>query len=471
MPDAPVFRWELWQGYLDTLSNLTQTLKEIQNPDFMRKIEEINRKIAAIRLEILSVESYPERWYPLYLKVSGPFWLELSHLLMGLVEISHPAFDQKSLGNLKEITEQVERHHSAVQRTIFELVPWIPFFENAPQPLGEPQFLQTLEELKKSLPYNLALGQIHRQTEAALPHIGVLRRLLKEKSPADRTAGSSPSLTEIGQWQTWQKWVEDLAGTLAHVDASSTALLVRFEQIIARAERYVQEMDFRFLYQPERRVFHIGFNLDAGLLDNNYYDLLASESRIASIIAIAKGEVPQSHWLHLSRPVTRVEGANVLLSWSGTMFEYLMPPLFLRSYPGTLLANSTDGAVRHQIAYGKLKNVPWGISESGFYRFDASKSYQYRAFGVPGLGFKRGLGDDLVIAPYASLMAINDKPGEVAHNLVKLAGYKMIGRYGVYEAIDFTPFRLLLDEKICGCRRIYGAPSGDDPDGNGKLLS
>ena len=304
MPDAPVFRWELWQGYLDTLSNLTQTLKEIQNPDFMRKIEEINRKIAAIRLEILSVESYPERWYPLYLKVSGPFWLELSHLLMGLVEISHPAFDQKSLGNLKEITEQVERHHSAVQRTIFELVPWIPFFENAPQPLGEPQFLQTLEELKKSLPYNLALGQIHRQTEAALPHIGVLRRLLKEKSPADRTAGSSPSLTEIGQWQTWQKWVEDLAGTLAHVDASSTALLVRFEQIIARAERYVQEMDFRFLYQPERRVFHIGFNLDAGLLDNNYYDLLASESRIASIIAIAKGEVPQSHWLHLSRPVT-----------------------------------------------------------------------------------------------------------------------------------------------------------------------
>ncbi len=115
------------------------------------------------------------------------------------------------------------------------------------------------------------------------------------------------------------------------------------------------------------------------------------------------------------------------------MFEYLMPPLFLRSYPGTLLADSTRGAVLHQIAYGKAKGVPWGISESGFYRFDANQNYQYRAFGVPGLGFKRGLGDDLVIAPYASLMAIGYEPQSVVRNLAGLIEHNMIGLYGVYE--------------------------------------
>ena len=201
-----------------------------------------------------------------------------------------------------------------------------------------------------------------------------------------------------------------------------------------------------FCMNLQRHVFHNGFNLDAGQLDQNYYDLLASEARIASIVAIAKGDVPQNHWLHLGRPVTRYEGAYVLLSWSGTMFEYLMPPLFLHSYPGTLLADSARGAILRQIAYGKEKSIPWGISESGFYRFDGNHNYQYRAFGVPGLGFKRGLGDDLVISPYASLMAIGYDPYAVAVNLEDLIKHKMIGLYGVYESIDFTTDRLLLNQ-------------------------
>ena len=224
-------------------------------------------------------------------------------------------------------------------------------------------------------------------------------------------------------------------------------ILDHYAAIDETAERYIREMDFRFLYSSQRRVFHIGFNLDAGLLDNNFYDLLASEARIASIIAIAKRDVPQSHWVYLSRPVSRVEGVNTLLSWSGTMFEYLMPPLFLRSYPGTLLADSARGAVKHQIAYGQSKRVPWGISESGFYRFDAGQSYQYRAFGVPGLGFKRGLSDDLVIAPYASLMAVGFDPHAVIKNIRKLISQNMFGLYGFYEALDFTSSRLLINEK------------------------
>ncbi|MBE0697876.1 MAG: hypothetical protein IH586_13220, partial [Anaerolineaceae bacterium] len=206
-------------------------------------------------------------------------------------------------------------------------------------------------------------------------------------------------------------------------------------------------MDFRFLYEPDRRIFHIGYNLEAAMLDRNFYDLLASEARIASLIAIAKGEVNQEHWVYLNRPVTEVDGRRVLLSWSATMFEYLMPPLFLRSYKGTLLDESARGAVQHQMTYAREKGVPWGISEAGFYRFDNNQSYQYRAFGVPGLGFKRGLGDDLVIAPYASLMAMPIFPHEVMANIQKMIALKMLGLYGFFESTDFTSERMPLDRK------------------------
>ncbi len=201
-------------------------------------------------------------------------------------------------------------------------------------------------------------------------------------------------------------------------------------------------MDFRFLYNNRRRVFHIGYNLDAAHLDDNYYDLMASEARLTSLIAIAKGDVPTEHWLHLNRPVTRVNGTRVLLSWSATLFEYIMPTLFLKSYPDTLLDESAEGAVNWQVEYGLEKGLPWGISESGFYRFDANLNYQYRAFGVPGLGFKRGLSDDLVVAPYASLMSVKFAPKKVLQNAERLEEMGMLGLYGFYEAIDFTEKRL-----------------------------
>ena len=256
------------------------------------------------------------------------------------------------------------------------------------------------------------------------------------------------------------EWLDKLSQAFTHADEHAYSLTNQFTQIMTQAEQFVDQMDFGFLYHLQRRVFHIGFNLATGQLDLNYYDLLASEARIASIIAIAKGDVPQTHWMHLGRPVTRTEGAYVLLSWSGTMFEYLMPPLFLRSYPGTLLADSSRGAVLQQIAYGKAKGIPWGISESGFFRFDANQNYQYRAFGVPGLGFKRGLGDDLVIAPYASLMAIAFEPQSVVQNLANLIKYKMIGLYGVYEAIDFTTERLPLNKKSAVVREYMAHHQG-----------
>ena len=210
----------------------------------------------------------------------------------------------------------------------------------------------------------------------------------------------------------------------------------------ARAERLVTAMDFAFLYDRRRHLFHLGFNVTADALDRHHYDLLASEARLASFVAIAKGDVPVKHWVHLGRPMGRAAGRLVLLSWSATMFEYLMPPLLLREGRRTLLGTSCAAAVRAQIDYAARRGVPWGISESGYYAFDAQRNYQYRAFGVPALGFKRALDDECVVAPYASLLALPFAPRDVVRNLPRLEEVGALGAYGPYEAVDFTASRV-----------------------------
>ncbi len=231
---------------------------------------------------------------------------------------------------------------------------------------------------------------------------------------------------------------------LSAARAMGEELLAGLADIEAKAETYFREMDFAFLFAAQREVFHIGYNVTAGKLDSNFYDLLASEARIASLVALAKREVPRSHWLHLGRPMTQVNGARALLSWSATMFEYLMPTLLMRSYEGTLLHESALAAVDHQVDHGRRQGLPWGISESGYYALDGNNNYRYRAFGVPGLGFKRDLAEDSVVAPYASLLALPFRPAAVVQNLAQLARLGAVGIYGLYEAVDFTAARLPL---------------------------
>ena len=201
-------------------------------------------------------------------------------------------------------------------------------------------------------------------------------------------------------------------------------------------------MDFRVLYDRSRHLFSIGYHTSDRRLDASYYDLLASEARLTTFLAIALGQVPQDSWYALGRLLTETPSGPTLLSWSGSMFEYLMPTLLAPAYDKSLLAESCRAAVRRQIAYGVERNVPWGISESGYSLVDASLNYQYRAFGVPGLGLKRGLSEDLVIAPYATMLALMVYPREAADNLRRLVADDMYGRYGFYEACDFTPSRL-----------------------------
>ena len=202
---------------------------------------------------------------------------------------------------------------------------------------------------------------------------------------------------------------------------SDESSLQRLECLASRALALAEGMNFEFLYDQERQIFSIGYRLaDAdgpGRLDPSFYDLLASEARLASFVAIAKGDVPDSHWFHLGRLLTSVDGAATLLSWSATLFEYLMPLLVVRSYPGTLLDQSCRMAVRRHIEYGNELGVPWGISESAFNVVDRHGNYQYKAFGVPGLGLKRGLGDELVVAPYATALAAMVDPEQAAQEL------------------------------------------------------
>jgi cellobiose phosphorylase len=213
-------------------------------------------------------------------------------------------------------------------------------------------------------------------------------------------------------------------------------------ETLARQSAELAEMDFSFLFDPARELFSIGFNATESRLDASFYDLLASEARLCSFVVIAQGQVSQDHWFSLGRLLVALRGDPVLASWSGSMFEYLMPLLVMPNYENTLLGQTCKGAVRQQIAYGRLRGVPWGVSESGYNRTDVHLNYQYRAFGVPGLGLKRGLAEDLVIAPYATTMALMVAPREACNNLEQLAADGRQGAYGFYEAVDYTPSRL-----------------------------
>lgn len=233
-------------------------------------------------------------------------------------------------------------------------------------------------------------------------------------------------------------WAENVRGQLAAALAESDALLSETLDVGVNCESEIAKMDFGFLYDTEANQMFIGYDASSSQPDHHHYDLLASEARLASLVAIALDQVPTKHWAHLGRPVST--GA-MLLSWSGTMFEYLMPLLFTRSFPKTLLGRSTTAAVKRQIQYGQHRRVPWGISESAFASTDSKGDYQYRAFGAPGLGLKRGLEEDLVVAPYASVLAVEIQPRAVAANLVTFQKLGAWGEYGALEAVDFTPGR------------------------------
>jgi len=255
-----------------------------------------------------------------------------------------------------------------------------------------------------------------------------------ERSPQHEQAAEVPSLSQLTDLESQTaRTANDVSGRLG--------------QIAATCQRLFDEMDFKFLLDEERKVFSIGYNVSEGRRDNSFYDLLATEARVASFVAIAKGDVPQEHWFRMGRQLTSVDGGRALISWTGTMFEYLMPLLVMRDYSDTLLGETYDAVVSRQIEYGGERGVPWGISESAYGARDLQMNYQYGPFGVPGLGLKRGLIEDLVVSPYSTILASSVRHTEAVENLRALEREGALSRYGFYEALDFTPERVKKGER------------------------
>jgi cyclic beta-1,2-glucan synthetase len=237
-------------------------------------------------------------------------------------------------------------------------------------------------------------------------------------------------------------WVMHMETALGESYVACRRLMLRAARLQRRIADLLCAMNFAELYDQSTGLFSIGYSIRQQQLSNSHYDLLASEARQTSFMAIAKGDVPEKHWFRLGRPLTVAGESRVLLSWGGTMFEYLMPLLIMKSYDYTLLGETYRSVVDMQCAYGEQRRLPWGISESGYYAFDLQMNYQYKAFGVPGLGMKSGLVRETVISPYATCLALPVKPRAALANLQKLEKMGASGRYGFFEAIDYTQARL-----------------------------
>lgn len=331
------------------------------------------------------------------------------------------------------------RQTRALRRDMDTLMPWGASLISHLEPIIErcsDEAVAEWREVANGLNRSASLAQVPEVCDAALTRLAGLRAQLELCLPQSANERDA-ALNGLGMLTTA---VEEAAQAAVNV-------LARASTLANLSERLVEEMDFRFLFDEERKVFAIGYRVADGRRDNSYYDLLASEARLASFVAIAKGDIQQEHWFRLGRQLTSVDGGRALISWTATMFEYLMPLLVMRDYPETLLDQTYHAVVARQIEYAAEHGVPWGISESAYNARDLQFNYQYGPFGVPGLGLKRGLSEDLVVAPYATALASLINPRAAIENFRLLEREGALARYGFYEAIDYTTERLPENQK------------------------
>ncbi len=432
--EQPILRWQALEGLLDHLNLLSENLQFLQSPESKMGLESLQQFSDRMGERVLAVRDEPSQWRSMLAQLTESDWPEFELRLRQLLDSRAETLGVEAIRDLRIWSDLTNRHLRNTLMQIDDLLPWLHCLSNPPRlftkedvdaPIGN-----AWNALREALPVAAGLAAVPQTCQIGHEGLDELQALLLHQ----RLEGA-----EVQEAVTW---CSDLTLKLDAAEEHALDLARILKGVVEESEGYFQAMDFQSLFDERREVFHIGYNVSSARMDKNYYDLLASEARLASLVAIAKGDVPRSHWLHLSRAFTRVSGTRTLLSWGGTMFEYLMPQLLMHSYRGTLLHQTNAAVVDRQIAYGREQGVPWGISESGYYRFDAAMNYQYQAFGVPGLGVKRGLGKDLVISPYASLLALSLRPNAVMDNLAALIERGMLGHYGLYEAIDCTASRV-----------------------------
>ncbi len=425
-----------WLGLLDSLGLLEDSLDTLYSSSQDIPVTHLRAYMLSLRETIQTIIQSPDQWAPLLNWLNREAWETLSILIIAVLELKPLSSNLQALNALRVTSERLHHHLTNMQRDVDLLLPWLLPISQPPalfvQTAAAPQIVAAWHALLAVVPTAPRLGELTtacQNVDASLAHL---------QASLPTSADADPHLREA------RDWCVQLKQALSTTSAQVEGLLGGYQALAAQAATRFQAMDFGFLFNTQRKVFHIGYNVSGDRLDDNFYDLLASEARLASFLAIAKRDVPAIHWLHLGRPVTRVGDSLALLSWSGTMFEYLMPNLFMQSYEQTFLAESCRATVDNQISYGQAKQTAWGVSESSYYAFDSGMTYQYHAFGVPDLRLKRDFTDNTVITPYASLLALSLRPQAVYANIQQLDAVAMRGFLGFYEAIDYTPSRVPL---------------------------
>jgi len=310
-----------------------------------------------------------------------------------------------------------------------EFFPPFEYIYNSPQYINEMEIYEELRHHIERLKDNVSLSELSEIYKALIDEIDNVSEIIRARDK---------------ERDYLFKFKEYLIENRNNVERT----MQNIDNIIVRTGSLIDATEFAPLYDSRRHLFSIGYSVEDEKLTNSYYDMLASEARLASYIAVARGEVPQKHWFKLGRALSIVHGYRGLVSWAGTMFEYMMPVLVMKNYYNTLLDETYATVIKAQKRYGEKRNVPWGTSESGFYAFDRLLNYQYKAFGVPDLGLKRGLIKDMVVSPYSTFLALPFAPREAMENIKVLEAEGLEGDYGFYEAVDYTPGRVL-----CGNRK------------------
>ncbi|HSL42234.1 MAG TPA: glucoamylase family protein [Anaerolineales bacterium] len=431
-----------WEGLLDTLGMLTVSLAQAR---LGNASDDLQGAITSLEKHIKALNDHGQFSPALLKELFREDQVKLETLLWEAIQNSSEEYAPEVARQLSVWIDRVRHQLRRIRIDIQVLAPWLLAMAEMPLPDRldtRPGLAAAWQSLQENLSPRPTLGEVPDLCHRAENLIEEITGFLEED--------------DLDVFE----WCDALAYDLGAARRNAESLLDNYSTLAEKCEGFIQAMRFGFLYNPRRHVFHIGYNVESGRLDPNYYDLMASEARIASLVAIALGDVPQNHWLHLARPLTEFNGARCLLSWSGTMFEYLMPKLFVESYPNTLMDQSCRVAIEQHIKYGTDNNIPWGTSEASYYNFDAAQVYQYQAFGVPSLGYKRGLSNDLVVAPYASVLALPFMPQQVMQNLARLENLKMWGLYGFYESIDFTPERLKTGEEYAIIRSFMAHHQG-----------
>ena len=427
---GPVLPVALWDGLCDTLGLLSEAGKKLKDPSG----EGLQSKIESLTARIARVRENPQAWRAALVDIVGQMWREIEDLVDELVTASK-APPVEALREINVWLERGRHHLTGMQRDIDTLMPWAALVGTPPA--GCEEFARRIEE---SLPPSMSLAG----TADAHAKVAEIVAMVTQDEKSEAAI----------------QWFSALATAFARGAQAQHELYESLLDAARRSEELADEMDFRPLFDREQRLFFIGYNHSTDRVDAHHYDLMATEARLASFFAIAKGDVPLEHWFFLGRPLVQSRHGMSLVSWNGSMFEYLMPPLLLRSDPGTLLGQSERAAVHIQLQYGKVHGIPWGVSESAYASRDADHRYQYRAFGVPGLGLRRGLASDHVVAPYATVLALAVNTGAAIANLRELARLGLVGAFGFFEAADFTPERVPAGQRFLPVRAYMAHHQG-----------